>query len=77
MTIRCEVIADKVNLTFCLTFDLANNRLCPVHNIQAYFASFPYLICFKILTLVELFKVKDICGAAFHKLKYEPSLKSL
>ena len=20
-----------------LTFDLANNRLCPVHNVQAYF----------------------------------------
>ena len=37
VTIRCEVIAEEVNLTFCSTFDLANNRLCFVHNIQAYF----------------------------------------
>ena len=31
----------------------------------------------KILTLGELFKVKVIFGAAFHKLKHEQSLKSL
>ena len=44
-------------------------------------ASFPQLIFFKKFELGELFKVKVkvkvIFGVAFHKLKYEPSLKSL
>ena len=31
----------------------------------------------KILTLGELFKVKVIFGVGFHRVKYEPSLKSL
>ena len=43
--------------TLTLTFD-ANNRLCPVHNIQAYFDKFSLIYVFKILTLGELFKVK-------------------
>ena len=30
-----------------------------------------------MLTLGELFKVKVIFGVGFHRLKYEPSLKSL
>ena len=61
VTARCEVIANLVNLTFCstltLTFD-ANNRLCPVCNIQAYFGKFSLIDVPKILTLGELFKVK-------------------
>ena len=63
---------------FCLTltFD-TNNILCPVHNIQAYFGKFTLTDVSKILTWGELFKVKVIFGVAFHKLKYEPSLKSL
>ena len=72
-----------MNLSFCLTltltFDLPtiDYALCIIS--KHILASFPYLICFKILTLVELFKVKVkvIFGAAFHKLKYETSLKSL
>ena len=71
----------QVNFTICstliLTFDLANNRLCPVHNIQAYYGYFSLIGVSKILTLGKLFKVKVIFGTAFHKLKYEPSLKSL
>ena len=71
----------QVNLTVCstliLTFDLANNRLCPVHNIQTYYGQFSLIGVSKILTLGELFKVKVIFGTAFHKLKHEPSLKSL
>ena len=65
-----------MNLNFCLTltFD-ANYRLGPVHNIQAYFGKFSLTDVSKILTLGELVKV--IFGVAFHKLKYEPSLKSL
>ena len=48
-----------------------------MHNIQAYFGKFSLIDVSKMLTLGELFKVKVIFGAAFHKLKYEPSLKSL
>ena len=70
-----------MNLTFCstlaLAFDLAKNRLCPVHNIQVYFGYFSLIDVSKILTLGELFKVKVIFDAAFHKLKHESSLKSL
>ena len=40
-----------------LTFD-ANNRLCPVHNIQAYFGKFSLIDVSKLLTLGKLFKVK-------------------
>ena len=67
-----------MNLNFCLTltFD-ANNRSGPVHNIQAYFGKFSLIDVSKILTLGELVKVKFIFGVAFHKLKCEPSLKSL
>ena len=50
-------------------------------NIQTYFGKFSLIDVSKILTLGELFKVqvkvKVIFGVAFHKLKYEPSLKSL
>ena len=45
----------QVNLTFSsiliLTFDIANNRLCPVHNIQAYYGQFSLIGVSKILTL--------------------------
>ena len=65
-----------------LTFD-ANNRLCPVYNILAYFGKFSLIDVSKILNFGELFQVKakgqgqgHSC-AVFHKLKYEPSLKSL
>ena len=57
-----------------LTFDLDNNRLWPVHNIQAYFGKFSLIEVSNILTF-DKFVV--IFGVAFHKLKYEPSLKSL
>ena len=64
---------------FDLLLDLANNRLWPVHNIQAYLGKFSLSDVSKILTLGKLFKVKVkfIFGVAFHKLKYEPNLKSL
>ena len=66
----------QVNLTFCSTLTLtfeANNRLCPVHNIQAYFGKFSLIDVSKILALGKLFKVKVkvIFGAASHRLKYE------
>ena len=60
--------------TLALTFD-TNNRLWPVHNIQAYFDKFSLIYVSKILTLDKLVKV--ILGAAFQKQKYELSLKSL
>ena len=68
--------------TLTLTFNI-NNRLCPVHDIQAYFGKISLTDVSKILNLGELFKVKVkvkvrvIVGAAFHKLKYKLSLKSL
>ena len=73
-------------MTFCSTLTLifdANNRLCPLHNILAYFDKFSLIYVSKILTLGELsrsgpkVKVKVIFGEAFQKQKYEPSLKSL
>ena len=48
-----------------------------MHNIQAYFGQFSLIDVSKILTLREIFKVKVIFGVAIHKLKYEPSSKSL
>ena len=42
-----------------LDLDLANNRLCPVHNIQAYLGKFSLIEVLKILTLGKLFKVKS------------------
>ena len=45
-------------LDLTLTFDLAKNRLCLVHNIQAYFGYFSLIDVSKFLTLVELFKVE-------------------
>ena len=50
-----------MNLTFwstmTLTFD-ANNRLCPVHNIQTYFGKISLTDFSKILNFGELLKVK-------------------
>ena len=67
----------EFDLLLDLDLDLANNRLCPVNNIQAYFGKFSLIDVLKILTLGKLVKVKAIFGAAFHKLKYEPNSKSL
>ena len=61
----------------------ANNRLCPVHNIQAYFSKFALTDVSNILTLVNFSRsksnvtVKVIFGLAFQKLKYEAGLKSV
>ena len=48
----------EFDLLLDLDLDLANNRLWPVHNIQAYFGKFSLIDVSKILTLCELFKVK-------------------
>ena len=53
-----------------------------MHNIQAYFGKFSLIVMFqKFWPLANLsrskIKVQFIFGAAFHKLKYEWSLKSL
>ena len=53
-----------------------------MYNIQAYFGKFSLIVMFqKFWPLANLsrskIKVQVIFGAAFHKLKYERSLKSL
>ena len=66
----------------CRAQTSANDRLCRMHNIQAYFGKFSLIVMFpKFWPLANLsrskIKVQVIFGAAFHKLKYEWSLKSL
>ena len=84
MTIRREVITNSVNLSFCLTltltFDLPtiDYALCII--FKHILASFSYLICFKKFEFGRTFQGQGegkYFGAAFHKLKYEPSLKPL
>ena len=48
-----------LDLDLNFDLDLANNRLCPVHNIQAYFGKISLVDVSKILTLGKLVKVKS------------------
>ena len=55
-----------------------------MHNIKAYFGKFSLIDMFQkfwpwlnFSKLTSKVKVKVIFGVAFHKIKYEPSLKSL
>ena len=65
-----------MNLTFCSTLTLStilvDHAPCI---ISKHIGKLSLIDVSKILTLGKLVKV--IFGAAFHKLKYEPSLKSV